>query len=98
MKHVELRLSRCYHVGELYGKYSDCRAPYHDGDCSEACGGFLFCEICLNEIAPMGQYALVGVKHSRHISARSLSSSDAMGCASDTRQIMLPGLAGIFAT
>ena len=62
MKHVELRLSRCYHVEELYGKYFDCPAPYHDGDCSKACGGFLYCEICLGEIMPMAQYALVGVK------------------------------------
>ena len=62
MKHVELRLSRCYDVEELYGKYFDCPAPYHNGDCSEECGGFLVCEICLGEIMPMAQYALVGVK------------------------------------
>jgi len=62
MKHVELRLSRCYDVEELYGKYFDGPTPYHDGDCSEECGDFLFCEICLCEIAPMAQYVLVGVK------------------------------------
>src|ERR1051325_9291428 len=62
MKHVKLRLSRCYDLEELYGEYFDCSAPYHDGDCSEVCCGFLRCEICLEEIAPMAQYALVGLK------------------------------------